>query len=194
MFLPLMVDVDGYNVYIIGGGKVALRRANKFLEYGAMVTVVSPEVEDGLRHLERVCWIKDRYRFDYIKTADIVIVATNDKAVNEQVSQDCKLLKCLCNRCDETEKSDLLIPMSLIKGDLTIAVSTNGQSPMLAKQLMKDIEAGLDSEISERLQLMGSLRSKIIASTSSETEKKGQLESLLKMDIASLRAYNNVYK
>lgn len=186
--MPILIELKGCSVVIIGGGKVALRRAEKFLRYGARVTIVSPDLEVISGAAEHILWIRDQYKKDYILDADFVVAATNDREINNLVSIHCKELKRLCNRVDQSELSDVIVPMSIQKGNLSVAVSTNGQSPLYAKELVEKIETLIEPDIEEKLELLGALREKILESNDFDiVEKHARLEQIITMDIASLR-------
>lgn len=188
MYMPILIEMKESRVVIIGGGKVALRRAEKFLKYGAKITIVSPNLETSFDIHENIVWIKDYYKKHYLLEADFVVAATNDREVNDLISMDCKELKCLCNRVDQGNTSEVIVPMCIQQGDLSIAVSTNGQSPLYAKQLVKKIGDLLEPEIEEKLELLGKLREKILASGYLDSEKKHELlEKMIDMNASSLR-------
>jgi precorrin-2 dehydrogenase / sirohydrochlorin ferrochelatase len=86
--LPIMIDVNGKQVTIVGGGKVAYRKLSVFLEQGARITVISPVAVDGIQALHednRISWVKREVETDDLRNAFIVIAATNERWVNEQV-------------------------------------------------------------------------------------------------------------
>jgi precorrin-2 dehydrogenase/sirohydrochlorin ferrochelatase len=148
---PLFVDVNGMKCLIVGGGKVAERKASSLIKAGAYVKVVSPHITDDL--LQRVkegqmeweprAYDSEQDGFDAV----LVFAATNISEVNERVSQDALKRNQWVNRTDEPEEGNFINPAVIQKGLLNIAVTTSGASPTLAKQLRADIDEKYGVEI-----------------------------------------------
>ena len=139
---PVMLKLTGKKCVIIGGGEVAARKLNTLCEAGAEVTIVAPEFCDLLQKAARKyqCQlINDCYNVRYLQQAFIVIAATNDKAVNRQITTDAPLL---CNNITEPELSNFTVPSSFTQGDITVALATGGMpafTSMLKKRLQEVI-------------------------------------------------------
>lgn len=139
---PVMLKLTGKKCVIIGGGEVAARKLNILCEAGAKVTIVAPEFCDLLQKAARKyqCQlINDCYNVRYLQQAFIVIAATNDKAVNRQITTDAPLL---CNNITEPELSNFTVPSSFTQGDITVALATGGMpafTSMLKKRLQEVI-------------------------------------------------------
>ena len=140
---PIFLDLNGRRVVIIGGGSVATRKAETILGTGARLVVVAPRLDEMLR---KVCagtkteLIESKYSKDYIVGATLVIAATNDEALNKQIYKDCQQLEILCNVVDSPELCDFYVPAVVQRGDLQIAIGTDGNCPSYAGHLRKKLE------------------------------------------------------
>lgn len=143
---PVILKLTGKKCVIIGGGEVAARKLNILCEAGAKVTIVAPEFCDLLQKAARKyqCQlINDCYNVRYLQQAFIVIAATNDKAVNRQITTDAPLL---CNNITEPELSNFTVPSSFTKGDITVALATGGM-PAFTRMLKKRLQEVITPDI-----------------------------------------------
>ena len=121
---PAMLRVAGKNCVIIGGGTVAARKLSTLLDAGAKVTVVAPLFCDEVQTLASAhgcTLIKDYYKPEYLQNSFVVIAATDNKAVNRQISE---AAPCLVNNITEPELSNFTVPSAISEGDITIALAT----------------------------------------------------------------------
>ncbi|WP_226674719.1 bifunctional precorrin-2 dehydrogenase/sirohydrochlorin ferrochelatase [Rossellomorea aquimaris] len=178
--LPVMIDVKGKQITIVGGGKVAFRKLSVFYEQGARITVISPEVVEQIKVLHdenKVLWIKREVRRDDVRHAFIVIAATNKRWVNEQVKMYSEENQLLCV-VDDGDCGNMQMVSFKQKGKLTIAVSTGGASPFLAKKLTNEFIQSFDETYIEKLSIISSKRKDIKSSDLSEGEKRKLLKEL----------------
>ncbi|WRP04695.1 NAD(P)-dependent oxidoreductase [Rossellomorea aquimaris] len=178
--LPVMIDVNGKQVTIVGGGKVAYRKLSVFLEQGAMITVISPYAVDGIQALHeenRIIWVKREVEREDLQDAFIVIAATNERWVNERVKMHSEENQLICV-VDDGDCGNMQMVSFRQKGNLTIAVSTGGASPLLAKRLTKQFFQPIDDSYIEKLAFMATKRKEIKASELSEGEKRKLLKEL----------------
>lgn len=146
---------------VIGGGSVAARKVRSLLEAGAAVRVVSPELTADLQVLAEggsIAWIQRRFQADDCPGVRLVIAATNDRAANEAVSAAARDAGCLVNVVDTPDLCTFIVPSVVHRGALTIAISTGGQSPALAKSIRQEIEALLPDGVADHLEAMAELR------------------------------------
>ncbi|WP_226665785.1 NAD(P)-dependent oxidoreductase [Metabacillus litoralis] len=154
--LPLHINVQNQNVLIVGGGSIALRRLQLFLEEDAHVTVVSPEVVEEIENLARsnqLIWKKKKIEVSDLSQAFIIIAATNDHQINEWVAKQVAPTQ-LINVASNAEQGNVIVPKSIQKGRLTLSVSTNGASPKLAKQICEQISHQFDESFIKELDIM----------------------------------------
>jgi precorrin-2 dehydrogenase/sirohydrochlorin ferrochelatase len=134
---PLFLNLTNQPVIVIGAGAVATRKIRSLLAAGARVTVISPHVT---RLPKGARWLRRRYRRGDLQGARLVVAATNDMHVNEQVCAEAKRRKLLVNCVAPPSAGNFIVPAVARRGGLTIAISTGGVSPALAKRLRRDLE------------------------------------------------------
>jgi siroheme synthase-like protein len=159
-----MLDVKGKRCVVVGGGTVALRKAQSLLECGAAVEIISPELCPGLEELVSSGSVKAvlrPYRRSVIKGAALVVAAADDGEVNRSVSEEAAESGIPVNVVDVPGLSSFIVPSSLRRGDLTIAVSTNGKSPALARRIRAELEESIGEEYSLLTSLAEELRSEL---------------------------------
>lgn len=140
---PIFLELGGRRVVVVGGGTVAMRKAKVLLDAGARLVVVTEQASDALTALctqRGAELIRSRYSKQYIAEAVLVIAATNDAKVNKQVYQDCQALEILCNVVDDPEHCDFFVPAVVKRGDLQIAIGTEGYCPAYAGHLRQKLE------------------------------------------------------
>lgn len=163
MFFPIFIDIKMKKIFIVGGGKIALRKAVKLLGYQPRLTIISPELNTGFFSLEpKVEWIKNYYKSEYIADAFMVIAATDSGDINSEIYNYCNENKILCNKVESGLDSDFYIPGIVKKGDLQIVVSTNGKSPILNRRILKRIDQIFGNELQATIRNLGEERKKII--------------------------------
>ncbi|HEY7599178.1 MAG TPA: bifunctional precorrin-2 dehydrogenase/sirohydrochlorin ferrochelatase, partial [Candidatus Limnocylindrales bacterium] len=150
VYYPAFLDLRGRPVVVIGGGREAQRKVEGLLAAQAKVTVVSPALTKSLRQrLEdgAIDLIQREYQEGDIEGFDLVMVATDDGSVNAQVSAEGKRLRIWVNAADDPPNCDFILPAVIRRGAITIASSTSGASPALARRLREELEAYLTEEM-----------------------------------------------
>ncbi|MCC6237651.1 MAG: bifunctional precorrin-2 dehydrogenase/sirohydrochlorin ferrochelatase [Dehalococcoidia bacterium] len=149
-YYPIFVEMSGRRVLLVGGGHVALEKIGKLVESEADVTVVAPElipevrafIEDGrARLLER------QFEDGDTAGADLVFVATDNGAINRRVADEARARGLWVNAADDVANCDFILPGVASSGHITIATSTGGSSPALARWLRERMEAFLGTEV-----------------------------------------------
>lgn len=179
---PIFLELGGRRVVLIGGGAVAVRKAGVLLDAGARLVVVAEEATGVLttmctQHGARL--IRSRYAKEYIAEAALVVAATDDPKVNRQVYSDCQSLGILCNVVDDPEYCDFFVPAVVKRGDLQIAVSTEGNCPAYAGHLRKKLEAIFTEEHGRFLAELEQARKLIIERISDPAERKTLLGEMV---------------
>jgi len=162
---PIFLELSGRRVVLIGGGAVAVRKAEALLEAGARLVVVAYKPSDTMidlctRHGAEL--IRDRYAKQYIAEAVLVIAATDDHRVNEQIYQDCQELEILCNVVDDPPHCDFFVPAVVKRGDLQIAIGTGGYAPAYAGHLRQKLEAMFTEEHGRFLAELEQVRKEVV--------------------------------
>jgi precorrin-2 dehydrogenase/sirohydrochlorin ferrochelatase len=146
---PMLVDLTGKRCLVVGGGGVAERKVTLLVECGADVEVVSPATTSRLAALAAAGAVRlrrRRMRPSDLAGAFLVVVATDDREVNREVAERVRGVGGLVNVADDPEACTFLVPSVLRRGDLTIAISTGGGSPALAKKLRQRLEQTVGPE------------------------------------------------
>ena len=178
---PIFLDLNGRRVVIIGGGSVATRKAETILKAGARLVVVASRIDETLR---KVCTgtkaelIESKYSKDYLAGATIAIAATNDEALNRQIYKDCQQLEILCNVVDSPGLCDFYVPAVVQRGDLQIAIGTEGNCPAYAGHLRKKLENTFTEKHGEFLAQLEAIRGFIIEKLADASERKAILGKL----------------
>lgn len=181
VYYPVFLDLTGKRGVIIGGGKVAERKCSALVKTGAAVTVISPELTRRLKdYKERglIRHISREYRNGDIKAAFIVIAATNSKETNEAVFADALSANKLLNVVDNPRLCNFIAPSVVRRGHLSIAISTGGASPAIAKTIRKDIQKLYGPEFSGYLAKVGNIRSKAMTEIPNKKERERLLKKL----------------
>jgi precorrin-2 dehydrogenase/sirohydrochlorin ferrochelatase len=158
---PMFVKLDGRACVVVGAGRIAGLKLEGLLSSGAAVRIVAPVASEEIEKLARsgrVAWIPAEFEPEHLDGALLVIAATGDPAVNEQVYRAARERGVLCNSVDEPERCDFYYPAVVRRGDLQIAISTAGQSPALAQRLRMELEEQFDASYSGWLSWLGKVR------------------------------------
>ena len=174
-YYPILIQLDGKKVLVVGGGTVAERKIETLLEYGAEVQVISRELTPRLRHYRdegKIGLLGREFNEDCLEQVFMVIAATDDPRLNHQVSESAKEKGLLVNAVDQPSDCNFILPSVLRRGDFLIAVSTSGKSPALAKKVRETLEERFGDEYGTLLVLMGRLREKILSQKLSQDENR----------------------
>lgn len=187
MFYPVMLNIEEKLISVVGGGAVALRKVKTLLDYKAVVRVISPEFSEGFKHLEnKIEIIRDYYKEELIKDSFIVIAATSSKQVNLSISHYCRQNNILCSRADDIKGSDFIVPSSLRRESLVIAVSTEGKSPALSSKIRKEIEEKYPEEYGIYVEVSGDIRQLLLEKCGDAALRKKLLKEVLNLSLEEL--------
>ena len=179
---PIFLELGGRRVVVVGGGAVALRKARTLLEAGARLVVVAEEPGDALIALctqHGAELVRSKYAKQYIAEAVLVVAATNDAKVNEQVYRDCQALEILCNVVDDPQHCDFFVPAVVKRGDLQIAIGTEGNCPAYAGHLRQKLETLFTEEHGRFVAELERVRREIIDAVPASTDRKALLGELV---------------
>ncbi|GKT11615.1 MAG: uroporphyrin-III C-methyltransferase/precorrin-2 dehydrogenase/sirohydrochlorin ferrochelatase [Thiomicrorhabdus sp.] len=184
-YLPIFVDIKDQHCLIVGGGAVAARKADLFIKSGAIVTVLAPELKTEMKHhLESglISWHPAEFSVEdmaNIERPKYVISATDKQVVNEVVYHYCQSEGIPVNVADQTEFCDFILPAIVDRSPVTIAVSTGGRSPILARLMKARLEALIPAGFGRLAGLLGRYRGKVKAALPSTDHRKAFWENLL---------------
>lgn len=188
MFYPVNLNLNDVKITIVGGGKVAYRKAINFLNFDKKVKVVSLEFVEEFNDIkDKIEIIKDEYRQKYIEDSFIVIAATNNKEVNKEIGIYCRDKNKLVNVVDDKDLSNFTVPSYVKRGELLISVSTGGNSPSLSAKIKKELENTYDESYGEYIELLGLAREKILKENKDIQKRRLEIKELLNLSIEELK-------
>jgi len=177
---PIYLELKDKRAVVVGAGPVALRKARSLLEAGARLVVVADKIA-GMLNIQSpdTELIESKYSKEYLTEAVIVIAATNDQQLNKQIYRDCQELEILCNVVDQPELCDFFVPAVVNRGDLKIAIGTEGDCPAYAGHLRKKLEGIFTERHGQFLSELETLRKRIINEVTDTDNRKSLLGELV---------------
>lgn len=160
-YYPAFLDLRGRLAVVVGGGQVAGRKVASLIEAGASVRLVAPELNPataGLLPHPRVEHLARPFAPDDLEGAWLVISATNIEELNRAVAAEAEARRVFVNVVDVPELCSFIVPASLRRGDLCLAVSTGGAGPAVARRLRERLEGQYGPEWGDYLRLMRAAR------------------------------------
>lgn len=189
-FYPIFFDLKNQLVLVVGGGSVAWRKVQTLLAHEARVHLVAPELSQELKELidgKQCVWSCKEYETQDIKEAVLIFSCTDQEEVNAEVARDAAAVCRPVNVVDDPEKCSFIVPSILERGDLSIAVSTGGSSPIVARQIREELEDFYGEEMAEYLALLRSWRPRVKEKLAPEKKRlfwervtDGQVRSIIK--------------
>jgi len=161
-YYPISLDLIGRPCLVVGGGAIALRKVSALVEAGARVTVVSPSLTPALLRLAAEAplrWRPREYAAGDAAGFILVMVATDDRAVNAAVAAECRERGIWVNCADDPARCDFILPSVLRRGAVTVAVSTGGQSPTMARLVREELDALLPRDVAVLTDVVANVRS-----------------------------------
>ncbi|KAB1157388.1 bifunctional precorrin-2 dehydrogenase/sirohydrochlorin ferrochelatase [Tenacibaculum aiptasiae] len=177
---PIFLKVHQLNVLLIGAGNVGLEKLSFLLKSSpnAKVQIVAidilPEVK-SLAEKHHIKIIQEAYKVSHLHNKDLVIVATDNNHVNIQAYNDCKKQNLLVNVADTPHLCDFYLGGIVTKGNVKIAISTNGKSPTTAKRLRQFFEEVIPEDINELVQNLNKYRKTIKGNFEEKVETLNKL-------------------
>jgi precorrin-2 dehydrogenase/sirohydrochlorin ferrochelatase len=161
-YYPVFINLKGRPCLVVGGGEVVSRKVQTLLECGARVKLVAPkiraEVKDLAAEFKELAWEERPYQEADMAGVFLVIAGTDDSAVNARVAKDAAKNKALCNVVDDPAQCSFIVPATVRQGHLTIAISTDGISPALARDIRRELEGRYGPEYKAFLDLLEDFR------------------------------------
>jgi siroheme synthase-like protein len=163
-YYPIFLNISGRRCVVIGGGQVARRKVGTLLEHRADVTVICADFCPELGELAekgQVRLLHREYRTGDLKAAFMAIAATNDSDTNLKVAKEARRAGVLLNVVDDAGNSDFILPSYLRRGEVTIAVSTAGRSPALARKIRTRLAREFGDEYASLARLISEVRAEV---------------------------------
>ncbi|QGY41189.1 bifunctional precorrin-2 dehydrogenase/sirohydrochlorin ferrochelatase [Pseudodesulfovibrio cashew] len=167
-YYPIFVNLENKHCLVVGAGEVGKRKIQSLVDAGAgSVTIIDtrpadPEM-DGVLALDNVTFEGREFRDLDLDGKFLVIACTSSEEVNWRISTLCAERGILCNIVDQPEKCSFIVPATVKRGDLTVAISTAGQSPAMAKRIRRELQENFGDEYAVLLSLMGKVRALMLS-------------------------------
>jgi siroheme synthase-like protein len=175
---PIFVKLQGRLVVVVGGGEIAAGKIDGLLRAGARVRVIAPDVHavfaEPIRN-RKIEWIPREFASGDLAGATLVIAATSAAGVNASVFREAESRGIMCNAVDDIENCHFYYGSIVQRGDLQIAISTNGKSPALAQRLRQELEQQFGPEYETWLEWLGAARELLRAADGGGTETNKQM-------------------
>ncbi len=191
VYYPAFLDITAKRCLVVGGGKVAERKVAMLLQFNAHVTVVGPVITRTLLKLDnesKIEYFQRTYTAKDLDNTALVFACTDNSAINNKIKTEAARKKIPVNVVDNPDLCDFIVPSIIRKGDLTIAISTSGELPLLSKKLRQKIEEVVTDDYLEYLHIIGEFR-KHLMKTVKEARKRGLImKDIAKMDMQEVIA------
>ena len=163
-YYPIFLQLQDRRVLVIGGGKEAQHKVRGLLAAGARLTIIAPKLTKELQGRlasGELDILQREYQDGDLAGYEVCMVATDDGAVNAQVAAEGKRQRIWVNAADDPANCDFILPAVVRRGAITLAASTGGTSPALARRLREELEAYLTEEMPALADLLGEVRAEL---------------------------------
>lgn len=181
-FFPLFFKLNGQKVLVVGGGSVAVRKVRQLLNFGAEITVISPELAEELQELvtkNKLKWIEREYSSSEAGDYSLVIATTDDNEVNLHIYNDSVSKNIPINIVDKPELCTVFFPSIVSRGDMTIAIGSDGRAPFFTRAVRKELEKLIPQEYEKKVELSGIFREFVSGKNISSGSRQGLFERFL---------------
>jgi precorrin-2 dehydrogenase / sirohydrochlorin ferrochelatase len=181
-YYPVNLNLENVACLVIGGGQVGERKIMTLLSCGAKVYLISRELTSILKEAVeqgRVIWLAQGYEDQFLEGKLLVIGATDDEELNARISREARERGVLCNIVDNPPLCDFILPSIVRRGDLSIAISTGGKSPALAKKIRRKLDREFPESYGPYVQLLGLVRSQLLPRGMTQQENQKIFEALI---------------
>lgn len=182
---PVFLKLENLRVLLVGGGNVALEKLQALLNNSptAHVTIVSPEIKQEIAELKKNysrCSIKQQcFSEDDLADTDIVICATNNKELHQRIKRLAKEKGLLVNVADTPELCDFYLGSIVQKGNLKIAISTNGKSPSAAKRIKEVLNDALPAQLDDVIENLYTVRNRLNGNFEEKVRRMNEITKTL---------------
>jgi len=157
-FVPIFVRSDLVPTLVVGGGMVATRKVRSLVDSGVQVRVIASEISSDLQALDNVECLERAFEFSDLDNAKLVIAATNNRELNAAIAEQCESLGILANTATDSLSAGFILPSTINRDPVRIAISTGGASPTLARLLRSRLESLLPPTYSQLAALLERFR------------------------------------
>lgn len=173
---PISLKLQQQPCLIVGGGRIAYRKAVLLAKAGAVIDVIAPEIENDLLEIVRASqgqYVQAPFSPEIpLRDYRLVIAATNDKATNVQVFEACEAEKILVNSVDDLPHCRFMVPAIIDRSPLVVSIATNGKSPVLSRQIRTQLEASIPHGMGKLADFSGKWRAAVKAKIENPDERR----------------------
>jgi precorrin-2 dehydrogenase / sirohydrochlorin ferrochelatase len=183
LLFPIFLKLENLHLLIVGGGAIGYEKLVAVLKNSPAthVTIVAPFISEEVRTLgsryPNIELKENKYSSKDLEGKDLVIVATNDRELSEKIKIETKNKKILTNVADTPDLCDFYLGSVAKKGDLKIAISTNGKSPTLAKRLREYFENSFPESMQKVMDNLNQIRNQVEGDLSKKIEVLNEVTS-----------------
>ncbi len=191
---PLFFKLEGRKVLIVGGGEVALRKADLLSRAGACITILAPDISHELQALltdDKHQFIYENYNKRYMLGARVIIAATDDETLNHEIHADATELNIPVNVVDTPPLCDFIFPAIIDRNPIVIGISSNGKAPVLARLLRARLETLIPQGYGKLAKLAGDFRSEVKAKIPTLTGRRQFWERAFEGQVSQLMFAGN---
>jgi uroporphyrin-III C-methyltransferase/precorrin-2 dehydrogenase/sirohydrochlorin ferrochelatase len=188
-FLPIFLNLKQRPCVVIGGGEVASRKVSLLLDAGAEITVYAPDLGETIRRWAgggKIKHVAQEFRPEMLDGCVLVIAATDDRAINQQVSEAAKARNIPVNVVDQPDLCTFIMPSIVDRSPVIVAVSTGGRSPVLARLIRARLETLIPAGYGRLAHLVAAFRDKVKKRFTHSSRRRQFWEEVLQSRIAEL--------
>ncbi len=182
---PVFLKLDQLDLLLVGGGNVGLEKLHSLLANSpeAKISIVAPQIKEEVRRLvykHPSCKIFQReFQHEDLEDKDLVFLATDNRKLHEEIKEAATGKGILVNVADTPELCDFYLSSIVQKGNLKIAISTNGRSPTMAKRIKEVLNDAIPDEIDDLLNNMQNIRNKMSGDFAEKVKRLNELTQTL---------------
>lgn len=174
MYPIVLTNLAQQRCVVVGGGAVAERKVAGLIAGGAYPIVISPQLTPQLQHWQasnQIQHLAREYQFGDCEAAFLVVAATNQRLVNQQIAHECHNRPILLNIADAAEEGNFITTANHRQGSLLFSISSSGASPALSRYLRQQLSTYFDQRYAALAQIVASQRTELAALTTAEREQ-----------------------
>jgi precorrin-2 dehydrogenase/sirohydrochlorin ferrochelatase len=178
---PIFLKLQGRPCLVVGAGAIGEPKIDSLLTSGASVRVIAPSASAAVAEWARagsILWEAREFNNSDLDGVFLVIAATSSRQVNGAIFREAQQRNILCNVVDDPEYCHFYYPAVVRRGDLQLAISTNGHSPALAQRIRRELEVQFGQEYGEWLAELGKIRRQLFASELNPDDRRRLLHAL----------------
>lgn len=195
MTYPVFINLEGLQVTIVGGGRIAFRKIENMLGQGAKIKVVAPSIIDEIKKLVHsqgdITLIEENFQQDHLQDASLVFITSSNEEVNLLATKYCKSNGILMNNCMDSSLSSFRNGAVIRNGQVEIAIATGGKRPGIAKWLRQRVETVIPNQLDEMINFYDDIRAEAKIKFSESKEREAYIKEALKAHLETLEGLSN---